>query len=147
MQLKKAADIATALNLLIIFLGIFGVVSLTLIKRTKEIAVRKVLGADVGNIILLFAKDYTWLILIANIIACPVAYFITNTISSVLLASEVSVFTLLLSSCCVANTFLSESIFNDSLCAKAIAPVIIIKQPMEYIFVSSLFMITKLVFE
>jgi putative ABC transport system permease protein len=78
MQLKKAADIATALNLLIIFLGIFGVVSLTLIKRTKEIAVRKVLGADVGNIILLFAKDYTWLILIANIIACPVAYFITN---------------------------------------------------------------------
>ncbi|HEY2726167.1 MAG TPA: FtsX-like permease family protein, partial [Parafilimonas sp.] len=77
-QLKKAADIATALNLFIIFLGIFGVVSLTLIKRTKEIAVRKVLGADVWNVILLFTKDYTWLILIANIIAWPVAYFITN---------------------------------------------------------------------
>ncbi|HYK46321.1 MAG TPA: FtsX-like permease family protein, partial [Parafilimonas sp.] len=78
MQLKTAADIATVLNLVIIFLGIFGVVTFTLIKRTKEIAVRKVLGAGVSNIIILFTKDYAWLILIANLIACPVTYMITN---------------------------------------------------------------------
>ena len=78
MQLKKAANIATVLNLVIVFLGIFGVVTFTLVKRTKEIAVRKVLGANIKNIITLFAKDYAWLILIANIIAWPVTYVITN---------------------------------------------------------------------
>jgi ABC-type antimicrobial peptide transport system permease subunit len=77
-QLKKASDIATALNLFIIFLGIFGVVSLTLIKRNKEIAVRKVLGADVKSILSMFVKDYAWLILIANVIAWPLAFIITN---------------------------------------------------------------------
>jgi putative ABC transport system permease protein len=78
LQLKTAADIATVLNFFIIFLGIFGVVTFTLIKRTKEIALRKVLGAGIWNIIILFTKDYAWLILIANLIACPVTYVITN---------------------------------------------------------------------
>jgi ABC-type antimicrobial peptide transport system permease subunit len=78
LQLKKAANIATILNLIIVFLGIFGVVAFTLTKRTKEIAVRKVLGADVGNIILLFIKDYAALLLLANLIAWPLAYIITN---------------------------------------------------------------------
>ncbi|HLY70079.1 MAG TPA: FtsX-like permease family protein, partial [Puia sp.] len=78
LQLKKAANIATVLNLIIVFLGIFGVVAFTLTKRTKEIAVRKVLGADARRIILLFIKDYAWLILISNIIAWPIAYSITS---------------------------------------------------------------------
>jgi putative ABC transport system permease protein len=77
LQLKKAADVATALNLLIVFTGIFGVVAFTLTKRTKEIAVRKVLGADVKNIISIFLKEYGVLILISNIIAWPLAYIIT----------------------------------------------------------------------
>jgi putative ABC transport system permease protein len=78
LQLKKAATIATALNLIIVFMGIFGIVAFTLTKRTKEIAVRKVLGADARNIIFMFIKDYALLILIANIIAWPVAYVISN---------------------------------------------------------------------
>jgi len=78
LQLKKAANIATILNLIIVFLGIFGVVAFTLTKRTKEIAVRKVLGADVKNIIALFIKDYAVLILLANMIAWPLTYVITN---------------------------------------------------------------------
>ena len=77
-QLKTAADIATVVNLVIIFLGIFGVVTITLIKRTKEIAVRKVLGARVRHIIILFTKDYAWLIIIANLVACPITYIICN---------------------------------------------------------------------
>ena len=59
-------------------MGIFGVVAFTLAKRSKEIAVRKVLGAGVKNIILLFIKDYAVLIFIANIIAWPFAYMIVN---------------------------------------------------------------------
>jgi len=78
MQLKKATDIATVLNLIIVFLGIFGVVAFTLVKRSKEIAVRKVLGADTRNIILLFIKEYAWLIIIANAIGCPIAYLAIN---------------------------------------------------------------------
>ena len=78
LQLKKAANIATMLNLVIVFLGVFGVVAFTLTKRTKEIAVRKVLGADVRSIILLFVRDYAVLILLANLIAWPLAYIITN---------------------------------------------------------------------
>ncbi|MDB5134791.1 MAG: hypothetical protein JWP37_1394 [Mucilaginibacter sp.] len=77
LQLKKATDIATTLNLLIVFTGIFGVVAFTLTKRTKEIAVRKVLGADVKNIISLFLKEYGVLIIISNMIAWPLAYLIT----------------------------------------------------------------------
>lgn len=78
LQLKKAANIATILNLVIVFLGIFGVVAFTLTKRTKEIAVRKVLGANVRNIIILFIRDYAVLILLANLIAWPATYIITN---------------------------------------------------------------------
>jgi len=78
LQLKKAATIATLLNLIIVFMGIFGVVAFTLTKRTKEIAVRKVLGAGVNNIISIFLKEYGWLILLSNIIAWPLAYSLTN---------------------------------------------------------------------
>ncbi len=78
LQLKKAADIGTVLNLVIIFTGIFGVVAFTLTKRTKEIAVRKVLGAGVKNILSIFLKEYGFLILIANAIAWPLAYLITT---------------------------------------------------------------------
>lgn len=78
LQLKKAANIATILNFIIVLMGIFGIVAFTLTRRTKEIAMRKVLGASVKNIILLFIKDYAWLIFSANIIAWPLAYMINN---------------------------------------------------------------------
>lgn len=78
LQLKRAADVATALNFLIIALGIFGIVSFTLTKRSKEIAVRKVLGAELRHLTLLFVKDYTRLIILANLIAWPITYWVAN---------------------------------------------------------------------
>ncbi|MBS1598289.1 MAG: ABC transporter permease [Bacteroidetes bacterium] len=78
MQLQNATDIATSLNLIVVFMGIFGVLAFTLAKRTKEIAVRKVLGAGSKNIILLFVREYAMLILIANVIAWPIAYFVVE---------------------------------------------------------------------
>jgi len=78
LQLKKATRLATALNLFIVFMGLFGVVAFTLARRTREIAVRKVLGAGVKNIIGLFFRDYAPLIFIANLIAWPLAYMTTD---------------------------------------------------------------------
>jgi putative ABC transport system permease protein len=78
LQLKKASGLATVLNMVIVLMGIFGVMAFTLSRRSKEIALRKVLGADVKNIITLFIRDYVWLILIANVIAWPLAYGFTN---------------------------------------------------------------------
>ena len=75
LQLKKAATTATVLSFIIVFLGIFGVVSIMLMKRDKEIAVRKVLGAGIANIFTLFIKEYSWLILIANLVSWPLAYY------------------------------------------------------------------------
>ena len=80
LQLKTAADVATVLNLIIVLLGILGVVAFTLNKRMKEIAVRKVLGANAASIIMLFLKEYAWLIIIANVIAWPLAYIATEHI-------------------------------------------------------------------
>ncbi|HXB11362.1 MAG TPA: FtsX-like permease family protein, partial [Bacteroidia bacterium] len=78
LQLQRASLIATILNLLIVFFGVVGIVSFTILKRTKEIAVRKILGADTKKILLLFVKEYSISILIANIIGWPLAYFITT---------------------------------------------------------------------
>lgn len=78
LQLQKAADMATMLNLVIVLLGIVGVVAFTLARRHKEIAVRKVLGANAGNIIFLFLKEYAVLIVLSSLIAWPMAYLITD---------------------------------------------------------------------
>ena len=75
---KKAAEVATILNMVIVFLGVFGLVAFSLNRRTKEIALRKVLGAEGRAIIQLFIREYAWLILIANMVAWPLAYIINN---------------------------------------------------------------------
>ncbi|MGN6436058.1 MAG: ABC transporter permease [Agriterribacter sp.] len=78
LQMQAAAGMAAVLNIIIIFMGIFGVVSFTLTRRAKEIAVRKVLGANTTNVVLLFIKDYFLPFVIANCIGWPVAYTATS---------------------------------------------------------------------
>ena len=78
LQLKNAAGIATGLNLLIVLLGIFGMVAFTLARRRKEMAIRKVLGAELLNIVWLFLKEYAGLIVLANAIAWPLAWQATD---------------------------------------------------------------------
>jgi len=75
LQLEKAAYVSTALALVIVLLGIFGLVSLSVARRNKEVGIRKVLGATVPGIVGLFLKEYVWILLIANAIAWPVAYW------------------------------------------------------------------------
>jgi ABC-type antimicrobial peptide transport system permease subunit len=78
LQLQKASRLATVLNMLIVLLGITGVVAFMLQKRLKEIAVRRVLGARSIDIIVMFLKEYAGLIVVANLIAWPIAFFVSE---------------------------------------------------------------------
>ncbi len=62
----------------IALLGLFGLGSFAVEKRTKEIGIRKVLGAGLYNIIGLLMKEFSWLLLIALAIAIPVSYYYTS---------------------------------------------------------------------
>ncbi len=78
---KRTAKTITYFSVLAIFiacLGLFGLASFTAEQRTKEIGIRKVIGATVPNIITLLAKEFTRWVLVANIIAWPIAYYAMN---------------------------------------------------------------------
>jgi ABC-type antimicrobial peptide transport system permease subunit len=68
-------------SLLAIFiacLGLFGLSSYTAEQRTKEIGIRKVLGASVSGIVGMLSQEFTRLVLIANVFAWPTAYFVSR---------------------------------------------------------------------
>jgi len=75
---SKLVQTATAMAIFISCLGLFGLVSFTTTQRTKEIGIRKVLGSSVRNIVLMLSKDFILLVVIAFVIATPVAWIIVN---------------------------------------------------------------------
>ncbi len=66
------------LAILIASLGLFGLTAFITQQRTKEIGIRKVLGASISGILLLLTKQFTRWVLVANVIAWPLAYFAMN---------------------------------------------------------------------
>jgi len=77
-NLAKLINLATAISIFISCLGLFGLAVLTAFQRTKEIGIRKVLGASVAGIVQLLSKEYVYLIIIALLIATPVAWWAMN---------------------------------------------------------------------
>lgn len=69
------ARYGTFFAIFIACLGLFGLASFTVEKRTKEIGIRKILGATVPGLVRLIGKEFLTLVLLANIIAWPVAYY------------------------------------------------------------------------
>jgi putative ABC transport system permease protein len=77
-RLGKIFNYFSFLAIFIACLGLLGLTSFSIARRTKEIGIRKVLGASVLNIVLMLSKEFIKWIIVANIIAWPVAYFVMN---------------------------------------------------------------------
>jgi putative ABC transport system permease protein len=77
-RLSKIFTLFTAFTLVIACLGLFGLSTFMAVQRTKEIGIRKVLGATVTNITVLLSKDFIKLVIIAVVLASPVAWWAMN---------------------------------------------------------------------
>ncbi|MBR9854867.1 MAG: FtsX-like permease family protein [Algicola sp.] len=77
-RIGRLSGIFTALAILISCLGLFGLTSFVAEQRTKEIGVRKVLGASVFNVWNMLSKDFLKLVIISCFIAVPIAYYVMN---------------------------------------------------------------------
>lgn len=71
--------LASALSIFIACMGLFGLVTQVVVNRTREIGIRKVLGARISAIVVLLSKDFIKLVFIAVIIASPVAWYFMNS--------------------------------------------------------------------
>ena len=75
-RLSMAIAIAAVIAIILTFMGILGQVYQMTLNRTKEIGIRKVNGARVSEIILLFNMDFIKWVAIAFVVACPIAFFV-----------------------------------------------------------------------
>ncbi|MEL6972431.1 MAG: ABC transporter permease [Bacteroidota bacterium] len=78
-RLGKIMSLFGGLAIFIACLGLFGLASFSALRKMKEMGIRKVLGASLSNIVMLFTKDFAWLILAANVVGLPIAYLLIRT--------------------------------------------------------------------
>jgi putative ABC transport system permease protein len=76
MELRRLFNLFSVLSIIVACLGLFGLASFTAEQKTKEIGIRKVLGAQVSDIVTLTAKEFLKWIAVANLIALPVGYYL-----------------------------------------------------------------------
>jgi putative ABC transport system permease protein len=74
----KLATLVAVLSIFISCLGLFGLASFSSQQRTKEIGIRKVLGASIAGVLVMLTKDFTKWVLVANILAWPIAWYAVN---------------------------------------------------------------------
>jgi putative ABC transport system permease protein len=77
-KLKVLLSIFTAMAIFVGCLGLFGLAAYAAERRKREIGIRKVLGASVENIVLLLSQDFVKLVLLALLIASPIAWYFMN---------------------------------------------------------------------
>lgn len=78
LRLGRIFQLFTAIALIVSCLGLLGFVSFLIESKTKEIAVRKILGASTGQVVNLFLKEILSLIALSSLVALPVAYYAMN---------------------------------------------------------------------
>ena len=74
----KVAGLFAGLSILITCLGLFGLAAFTAEQRTKELGIRKVMGATVSSLVLLISKDFSRLVVFAFIVAAPIAWWVMS---------------------------------------------------------------------
>ena len=77
-KFSKLFQLFSVIFLLIGCLGLYGLITFAVNRKGKEVAIRKVLGATMSNILMMFSKEYVRLILLSFIIATPVAYYVVT---------------------------------------------------------------------
>jgi len=77
-QLSALCKIFAGIAIFISCLGLYGMVSFMAVQRTKEVGIRKTLGASVASIVYLFSKEFTLLIIIAFAVSVPLGWIFTN---------------------------------------------------------------------
>ena len=77
-QFGRIVGLFTILAVVIACLGLLGLSSYLVLQRTKEIGIRKILGATVEQIIILVSKEFVLTIIIANVIAWPIAHYVAE---------------------------------------------------------------------
>jgi putative ABC transport system permease protein len=77
-RVSMLSEYFSVLAIIISCLGLFGLVAFTAQKRQKEIGIRKVIGASVNSITIMLTKDFLQLVLIAVLIASPLAYYLMS---------------------------------------------------------------------
>ena len=114
----RMSQIFRGTSLLAIFiacLGLFGLISFTTEQRAKEIEIRKVLGASVPNIVMLLSKEFLKLIIIANVIAWPITYFVMNKwLQNFVYRAGINAF-IFLASAVIALVIAMITVFSQSL--------------------------------
>lgn len=75
-QLGKVASVFTGLAIFIGCLGLLGLTSFAVERRTKEIGIRKVLGANVSSVVMLIAREFTIMIVLALVVATPITWYL-----------------------------------------------------------------------
>ncbi len=76
--ISRLAIIFASLAIVITCLGLFGLAAFTAQQRTKEIGIRKVMGATVSSLVILMSKDFSRLVLIAFVFSTPITWWLTN---------------------------------------------------------------------
>jgi putative ABC transport system permease protein len=75
---QQMSAIFTGVAIFVSCLGLLGLITYSVTQRVKEIGIRKAVGASIGNILMLFSRQYLRLVIIANVMAWPLAWYIMN---------------------------------------------------------------------
>ncbi len=122
-QVRTTLSVFSVLAILIASLGLLGLTAYAAEQRTREIGIRKVLGATVTNILALMSKDFLLLITIAGVLAGPLSYFLMNHwLQSFAYRIEISWFTPL-SACVVVLVIALATTLIQTLQSASINPV------------------------